>query len=136
MIFWDDTGTYKVPKALWPACIQQGYPGNYKRATVGIIPFRGCGDQWMDIEDRTGECVAPERIASFCWDITSLHCDGGYTWACNLVGYFDLDNQNGNTDYDCDGTFDSDDPNPGTPDPKIDAEKGRPPGCNASTGTK
>jgi hypothetical protein len=38
-------------------------------------------------------------------------------------------------DYDCDGRFDNEDPNPGTPDPKINAEKGFP-GCNASTGTK
>jgi hypothetical protein len=40
-----------------------------------------------------------------------------------------------NHDYDCDATFDSQDPNPGTPDGNAPAENGNP-GCNTSTGTK
>jgi hypothetical protein len=130
--YWLSSGTGKVPFELWPPSLQQHHP-NQTYANAWLWPdWLAC--TWADY---TGEYVWwPCEVVYQCAPDPCLSMGTEYTWTCKLYCYSDFDQDPGATrDYDCDGRFDNDDPNPGTTDPKINAEKGFP-GCNASTGSK
>jgi hypothetical protein len=108
--YWLSSETNKAPFSLWAPSVQANHP-NHRYANVWLhdIP-------WCIWEDYTGE-------------YNVLFCDGVYQcapdpcyymgttfpWTCKRYCYTEFDQDPGTSrDYDCDATFDSQDPNPGS----------------------
>jgi len=132
----------KVPRSLWPEPVQ-GSTKNY--AVVYFYPtcacIIDCYQSPMSVTDISGSVwhnALPDDIDqasqiayfSYCYPFA---CGGGYNYLCSYYLYLVDNDSDTSRDYDCDGIFDSQDPNPGTPDEDANANKGTP-SCNGSRG--
>jgi len=134
--FWMSVDGKKVPYSLWPPQVQ-AQSGNYNYASV--IPYIATDWCWdvgstCATSDISGWDEYGTRYYFGCHQIGPFnitHPMYGYSWMCNHLHWTLFEYESGaNRDYDCDGTFDPQDPNPGTPDASPTAENGIP-GCNA-----